>query len=353
MAGNPRVLVSWGQGNTLRLSYLPEVSEDQDMTMANPSSREDNGKVVEVKLEKKDDRPLAEKRSLAYSSVQAFAILQNQKQQMLVHDGGPGRTLTSDWWQTVLDYSQSISATLGPTSGPPGSATDFSGMPTKEGQESTPTAVKAIWDLVEIFYVDKNAASWLPERLVDWLASYDVVLSSTTLYSKLTKLQLKLVNLRFPEDDAEYWDGIASALAVGWLDIVVNLLRMHGSYQHDQIDNRNVENGLVETVAVLISKMPRLRPSLPTGAPGQAFNFKPEFSKAWERWRSQVAKLDGSTYWGECNHRDTLRGLKKLLKVLLGSIEDLLQATSHWMELLIAHLLHVQPFSKISEGLAG
>lgn len=40
-----------------------------------------------------------------------------------------------------------------------------------------------------------------------------------------------------------------------------------------------VENGLVETVAVLISKMPRLRPSLPTGAPGQAFNFKPEFSK--------------------------------------------------------------------------
>lgn len=41
-----------------------------------------------------------------------------------------------------------------------------------------------------------------------------------------------------------------------------------------------VENGLVETVAVLISKMPRLRPSLPAGAPGQAFNFKPEFSKA-------------------------------------------------------------------------
>lgn len=60
-----------------------------------------------------------------------------------------------------------------------------------------------------------------------------------------------------------------------------------------------------------------------------------------------MAKLDGSTYWGECNHRDTLRGLKKLLKVLLGSIEDLLQATSHWMELLIAHLLHVQPFSKV------
>ncbi|XP_024397742.1 nuclear pore complex protein NUP85 isoform X1 [Physcomitrium patens] len=357
MASTPRVLVSWGPGNTLRLSYLPQVVRDGDDDMKISSSREGdaaNGQVVEVKLGKKDDQPLAEKRALAYSSAQAFALLQNQKQQMLQSDGGSSRTGTFDWWQAVLEYSQIISATLGPASGPPGSATDFSGFPTKELQASTkPTTVKAIWDLVEIFYVDKNGASWLPERLVEWLASYDAVLSSNTLHTKLTKLQQRLVNLRFPEEEKEYWDGVASALAVGWLDIAVYLLRMHGSYQHDQIDNRNVENGLVETVAVLISKMPRLRPSLPAGAPGQAFDFKPEFSKAWEKWRSQVAKLDGSTYWGECNNITTQKGLKKLLKVLLGSIEDLLLSTTHWMELLVAHLLHVQPFSKVSEGLAG
>lgn len=105
ISGNPRVLVSWGQGNTLRLSYLPEVNsngdEDQDMAMTNPSFRDDeagSGKVVEVKLEKKDDRPLAEKRALAYSSVQAFAFLQSKKQQMLHHDGGPSRTVYSDWY---------------------------------------------------------------------------------------------------------------------------------------------------------------------------------------------------------------------------------------------------------------
>jgi nuclear pore complex protein Nup85 len=89
------------------------------------------------------------------------------------------------------------------------------------------TTVKAIWDFLEVFYVDKNAASWLPERLVDWLASYDGVLSSATLFSKLANLQQKLLNLRFPEDDEEYWDGIASALAVGWLDIVVCPLHIH------------------------------------------------------------------------------------------------------------------------------
>jgi hypothetical protein len=33
-----------------------------------------------------------------------------------------------------------------------------------------PTSLKAAWELLEIFYVDKNLHSWLPERLVDWLA---------------------------------------------------------------------------------------------------------------------------------------------------------------------------------------
>ena len=109
MARTPRVLVSWGQGNTLRLSYLPQLGggEDQDMAI-NPSFRDDNGengKVVEVKLGRKDDRPLAEKRALAYSSVQAFAFLQNLKQQMLQHDGGPSRTVASDWYSAFLPLS--------------------------------------------------------------------------------------------------------------------------------------------------------------------------------------------------------------------------------------------------------
>jgi hypothetical protein len=30
--------------------------------------------------------------------------------------------------------------------------------------------LKAAWELMEIFYADKLSQSWLPERLVDWLA---------------------------------------------------------------------------------------------------------------------------------------------------------------------------------------
>lgn len=49
---------------------------------------------------------------------------------------------------------------------------------------------------------------------------------------------------------------------------------------HVDLAAEQTENGLVEAVAVLVSKMPRLRPSLPEGAPGVAYSFKPEFSKA-------------------------------------------------------------------------
>jgi len=57
-----------------------------------------------------------------------------------------------------------------------------------------------------------------------------------------------------PEDDPDDWDGVASALAVGWLEFLVSFLRMHGSYQLDQIDNRETENGVVETVNVFFFK---------------------------------------------------------------------------------------------------
>lgn len=46
-----------------------------------------------------------------------------------------------------------------------------------------PSIVKGVWDLVEIFYVDKNSTSWLPERLVDWVA-----VSLQTPFSHFTQL---------------------------------------------------------------------------------------------------------------------------------------------------------------------
>jgi len=250
-----------------------------------------------------------------------------------------------------MEFSCSISTILGPVGDMPISAGDKAAMLLKESQE--PTLMKAVWDLLEIFYVDKQSLSWFPERLVDWLWNYDRVLSRTemTLHSKLVALQQKLCKLQFPEDDPDYWDGVASALAVGWLEFVVIFLRMHGSYQLDQIDDRETENGLVEAVNVLISKMPRMRPSLPAGGLGQCFNLKPDFIKAWEKWRGQVAKLDCSAFWSECNHLETMHGLKKLIRIMLGDIDALASVTCHWMELSISHFLYIRPFGLALEGM--
>ncbi|KAK1289041.1 Nuclear pore complex protein Nup85 [Acorus calamus] len=144
-----------------------------------------------------------------------------------------------------------------------------------------PTYLKAAWELLEIFYVDKQSLAWLPERLVDWLADYDCLLAreSATVHSNLATLQKKLVSLQVVEDDPEYWEGVSQALAIGWLEIVVKLLRLHGSYQLDQLGDRETENGLVETVAVLVSTMPRMRPDLPPGKLGQCYKTKPDFVK--------------------------------------------------------------------------
>lgn len=44
---------------------------------------------------------------------------------------------------------------------------------------------------------------------------------------------------------------------------------------------KQTENGLVEAVAVLISKMPRMRLEQETGKLGECFKAKPDFMKVY------------------------------------------------------------------------
>ncbi|KAH9301604.1 hypothetical protein KI387_013187, partial [Taxus chinensis] len=336
------ISVRWANGNRLRIAFFKKplpCEEEEEETMS-------SGKVMELRLGSTeiDD---AEKRRISYASVPAFALLQNHKQVMM-RSKAP---FSLEWWEHVMEFSRSISTILGSAREVSSSVRQNTAMLKQESQD--PDLLNAIWDLLEIFYVDKQSLSWLPERLVDWLATYDRVLSKTemTVHSRLLAIQVKLCKLKTPEDDPDYWDGVASALALGWLDVAVNFLRMHGSYQLDQLDNRQTENGLVEAVAVLISKMPRMRPSLPASGLGQCFNLKPDFIKAWEKWRGQVAKLDCSAFWNECDHHETMCGLKKLIQIMLGDIDTLAFVTCHWMELLISHLLYIRPFAMALEGM--
>ncbi|XVF89172.1 hypothetical protein PTKIN_Ptkin19aG0108600 [Pterospermum kingtungense] len=337
-----RLSISWSHGNSLRVSVFSAPSAD------NSSDEEPGGKVVEVKLGGGDGEISdARWRRIAYGSVSPFALLQSRKNaaSSLSKMSLNSSPYDVDWQEYIMEYSKDISALLGNQKPPSSPVIDDPKSVISKGEE--PTSLKAAWELLEMFYAEKPSQSWLPELLVDWLADYDILFSGShpMVHSKLIDFQEELVNLQVVEDDPKYWEVMSSALAVGWLDIVVKMLRLHGSYQLDQLSNRETENGLVEAVAVLISKMPRLRLEQENGKLGECFNAKPDFMKAWEKWRAQINKLDSSAFWFQCAHQQTREGLRSMLQVMLGNANSLDTATCHWIELFVSHLLYIRPFT--------
>ncbi|KAL3844178.1 hypothetical protein ACJIZ3_001581 [Penstemon smallii] len=323
-----RLSISWARGNTLRVSLLQ--SEEHNV----------GGKVVEVKLTNTDGGEItdAQRRRIEYGSVAPFALLQSHK------NSSNTSLYDKDWWEHVMEYSKEINSLLGDSK----SSAPIIGDPKVVLRKmEEPTSLRAAWELLEIFYVDKHCQTWIPERLLDWLADFDCLFSGTqpTVHAKLVAFQEELVTIQSVENDPEYWQAMSSALAVGWLDVVVKLLRLHGSYLFDQLGSREIENGLVEAVALLISQMPRMRPYLPAEKLGESYQTKPEFMKAWEKWRAQITKLDCSAFWLQCDHQKTRDGLKNMLQIMLGNASILSNVTYHWLELYISHFLYVRPFT--------
>ncbi|CAN4076662.1 unnamed protein product [Withania somnifera] len=339
-----RLSISWACGNTLRVSVFQKPQSDTAKGDSEAGER-----VVEVKLSNSVDEEAdaARWRRMAYSSVTPFALLQSRKNSLsaasrMSLDTPPYKT---EGWEHVIEYSKEISSLLSDQKPPPRSIIEDPKSVVNEIAE--PMCLKAAWELLEIFYIDKQSHSWIPERLLDWLADYNSLFSGTrpTIHSKLVDFQQELVRVQAVEEDPSYWDAMSSVLAVGWLETVVKLLRLHGSYQFDQLSSRETENGLVEAVAVLISKMPRMRPSLREDNLGECYKTKPDFMKAWEKWRTQISKLDCSSYWLQCDHRQTREGLKNLIQIKLGNPTVLSNATFNWMELFISHFLYIRPFT--------
>ncbi|KAI4380151.1 hypothetical protein MLD38_006373 [Melastoma candidum] len=337
LAASPRVSISWGRGNSLRVSLFPP---DPAASVC--------GEVVELDLAGDHDAEIddVEWRRIAHGSVSPFAVLQNKRNSVLALEKmGPPSLYHLEWWEYVMEYSKDISKLLGNSKSV---STGVIESPTQVLKtEQKPTSLKAAWELIEMFYADRLCQAWLPERLVDWLSDYDTLFSasSATVRSKLVEFQNDLIRIQVIEDNPRYWEVIGSVLAVGWLEIVVKLLRLHGSYQLHQLSRRETENGLVEAVAVLISKMPRMRHELEGGRLGECQKNRPDFTRAWEKWRAQIMKLDCSSFWVQCNHLPTREGLRNLLQILLGNTNSLLAATHHWLELFISHLLYIRPLT--------
>ncbi|KAI3687758.1 hypothetical protein L1987_81460 [Smallanthus sonchifolius] len=346
----PRLSISWSRGNSLRVT----VFRSPETTKSNGD--ESGGRVVDLKLSEEDVdsevNDTARWRRIAYGSVSPFAHLQNKKNAMAaLSELRHSAPYDGEWSKYVLEYSKEINSLLGSKKSSPTSLIEDPKTVLKNVEE--PSSLKAAWELLEIFYADKQSHPWIPEQLVDWLSDYDTLFSGQvpSVHLRLVEFQAELINIQAVENEPRYWQAISSALAVGWLDIVVKLLRLHGSYQLNQLGTREIENGLVEAVAVLVSKLPLMRADLPSGKLGECYFNKSDFMRAWEKWRAQITKLDCSAFWLQCGHNQTKENLKILLQILLGNTRNLSSATCHWVELYIAHFLYIRPFTSGLESM--
>ncbi|KAM7260720.1 hypothetical protein ACFE04_011393 [Oxalis oulophora] len=73
-------------------------------------------------------------------------------------------------------------------------------------------------------------------------------------------------------------------------------------------------------------------PGLKNAMPTSRFRCS-KVRRAWEKWRSQITKLDCSAYWVQCGHRQTRDGLRSLLQVMLGNTNSLSTSTCNWIGL--------------------
>ena len=70
--------------------------------------------------------------------------------------------------------------------------------------------------------------------------------------------------------------------------------------------------------------------------------------QAWEKWRTQITKLDCSSFWIQCDNHQTREGLKGMLQIMLGNVDNICMATCHWIELYVSHFLYIRPFTIVS-----
>ncbi|XP_026664559.2 nuclear pore complex protein NUP85-like isoform X2 [Phoenix dactylifera] len=160
------VFVSWTRGNLLQVACLrPPAPDPAGCGDDGVSDEEVVGKVVEVTLGAGDGEiGEAQRRRIAYGPVAAFALLQSEEfprgylQNVCVFD-------SHRMVGTCFGVSCHINDLLGTPRLPSSTVVEDPKMFLQHHEE--PTGLKAAWQLMEIFYVDKQSLTWLPGCLVD------------------------------------------------------------------------------------------------------------------------------------------------------------------------------------------
>ncbi|KAH6813090.1 nuclear pore complex Nup85-like protein [Perilla frutescens var. frutescens] len=96
-------------------------------------------------------------------------------------------------WVHVMEYNKEIKSLLGDSKSYVSPTIEDPKTLLKE-----PTSLRAVWELMELFYADKQSQTWISARLLDWLADFDCLLSATqpTVHTRLVAVEKGLVTIQ-------------------------------------------------------------------------------------------------------------------------------------------------------------
>ena len=170
-------------------------------------------------------------------------------------------------------------------------------------------------------------------------------------------LTAQLREAALPEVNERYWETAARLVALGWLEEALELLGLHSAWlRYDAGAPGGGEPAAAAAVAaleaatLLLRRFPLLTaPGAPPPPVGRAFSAASELQQYRRTWQAQAAAVAGDArLWGACEAGDaaTAAGLRAVLAVLAGEEAALAGATTNWLELLVAHLLHAYPTAR-------
>jgi len=327
-----RLHFSWGTGDELRLC---DVHSPQS---AGPQHAPSTSHALQW------GSPGVTQRRVAYDSLHLFQELQHIRRTVPEAE--------TEWWPQVLDYSRAVSAVLGRVHDP--MKPEAVGL---EEEEEELGLQRAIWELIEFFYVDRTETNGIAtEDLVQWLQRNAGALQLHNCTLAVQQLLPSLHSQPSPEHDPQYWQCMLTLVALGWTRAAIDLLRMHSAWGHHAHGRGGAASAaepqirVLEALAVLLENAPRMkRATLPDPTGGKAYTSTAQFLHHRKGWLEQCsALLEDAGLWDACAAEGghTAEGAQRVLHALVGNEAVLEEATESWVELLAAELLHKYPALK-------
>ncbi|MEW5298581.1 MAG: hypothetical protein WDW36_001687 [Sanguina aurantia] len=209
----------------------------------------------------------------------------------------------------------------------------------------------AVWQLMELFCLHAPMSEGvITEDMVEWLRDntgplYNGFLNlPTTLQNQAHSIQ----NASSVTSSSEFWEMVCCFVAIGQIDealVCIESLDVIRLPLQPPAKDLAPQLDLLDTLCVLLRSMPTFCRANGESSTGRSFSNAHEFAQFRAQWLARCAGLPPRKVT-ECRKQcpATAEGVCRVLSLLIcNDPQVLVQYCSHWLELLVANLVHVKP----------